>query len=349
MTPEQRERYLRQIIFNPLGESGQQKLLDAHVLLVGCGATGSVIANTLARAGIGHLTLVDRDFIELNNLQRQILFDEDDLAEGLPKAVAAARKLAKINSTITVEPIVADVNGENIEDLIRDATLVLDGTDNFVTRYIVNDACVKHNKAWIYGGAVGSTGMTLNIIPHQTACFRCVFPHPPAPGTLPTCDTAGVLAPIIGVIASIVCAEAIKFIAQSSELNDKLISIDLWEHSFEAYRVARRADCVTCQRHEFEFIAEEQGMASALLCGKNAIQIRPARKHKINLSYLANRLTDLGRVSYNEYLLKFVTPTRSAGSGQEFELTVFPDARAIVQGTEDENVAKSLYSKYVGN
>jgi adenylyltransferase/sulfurtransferase len=311
-------------------------------LLVGCGATGSVIANTLVRAGVGHLTIVDRDFVELNNLQRQILFDEEDIAEGLPKAVAAAHKLVKINSSVRVEPVVADVNAENIEDLMREATLVLDGTDNFETRYLINDACVKHDKPWVYGGAVGSSGMTMNIRPNETACFRCVFPHAPAPGTLPTCDTAGVLAPIVNVVASIVCAEAIKLLTGAlAQLNHGLVSIDLWDNSFETYGVQRRADCVTCQQHRYEYLAAELGTVSALLCGKNAVQIRPGRKHKVNLSYLANKLTDLGSVSFNEYLLKFRM--------QRFELTVFPDARVIVQGTEDENVAKSLYAKYVGN
>ncbi|HEY6041524.1 MAG TPA: ThiF family adenylyltransferase [Anaerolineae bacterium] len=342
MTPPDRSRYLRQFIFAPLGEAGQEKLLAARVLLVGCGATGSVIANTLVRAGVGQLVIVDRDFVELNNLQRQILFDEEDIAEGLPKAVAAANKLAKINSSVAVEPVVADVNAENIEDLMRDAALVLDGTDNFETRYLVNDACVKHNKPWIYGGAVGSSGMTMNIRPIETACFRCIFPHAPAPGTLPTCDTAGVLAPIVNVIASLVCAEAIKLLTGAlDQLNRGLVSIDLWDNSFETYSVHRRADCLTCQERTFEYLTAEQGTVTALLCGKNAVQIRPAHKHKVNLSYLANRLADLGSVSFNEYLLKFKTP--------RIELTVFPDARTIVQGTEDESVAKSLYAKYVGN
>ena len=185
MKPEERVRYLRQTIFPPLGEAGQEKLLAAHVLIVGCGATGSVVANTLARAGVGHLTIADRDFIELNNLQRQILFDVDDISAGVPKAVAAANKLKRANPGITIEPVVADVNAENIEELVEDAQLVLDGTDNFETRYLVNDACLKYGIPWVYGGAVGSYGASLTIIPHQTACFRCMFPNAPAPGPFP--------------------------------------------------------------------------------------------------------------------------------------------------------------------
>lgn len=203
MNTQDRARYLRQIIFSPLGAEGQEKLLAARVLIVGCGATGSVSANNLARAGVGTLKIADRDFIELNNLQRQILFDEDDIAAGLPKAVAAARKLARINSSIQILPYVTDVDAENIEELIEDVDLVLDGTDNFETRYLINDACVKHDKPWIYSGAVGSYGSSMTILPHRSACFRCVFANAPPPGTLPTCDTAGVIGPIVNLIGSL--------------------------------------------------------------------------------------------------------------------------------------------------
>jgi molybdopterin/thiamine biosynthesis adenylyltransferase len=336
-----RARYLRQTIFAPLGEAGQEKLLAARVLILGCGATGSTIANTLARAGVGHLKIADRDFIELNNLQRQLLFDEADIAAGLPKAVAAARSLSKINSSITVEPIVADVNAENIEDLMADADLLLDGTDNFETRYLINDACVKHNRPWIYGGAVGSYGATMTIIPRVTACFRCVHRHTPPPGTLATCDTAGVIAPIVTVIASIVSAEAIKLLSGSGTRNQGMIHIDLWENTFETFQVARHPDCPTCVHEEYDFLeGAGSGVMTAFLCGRNAVQVRAGRGHSLNLRELAGRLSKVGPAMFNEYLVHF--------SIDNYRMTIFPDARAIVQGTDDETVAKNLYAKYVG-
>lgn len=341
MNPNDRARYLRQIIFPPLGAAGQEKLLAARVLIVGCGATGSVIANTLARAGVGQLTIADRDFLELNNLQRQVLFDQDDLAAGLPKAVAAARKLERVNSSIKITPIVADVNAENIEELLAGVDLVLDGTDNFETRYLVNDACVKHNRAWIYGGAVASYGASLTIIPRVSACFRCVFAQAPAPGALATCDTAGVIAPIVNVIASIVSAEALKLLSGSGARNAGLIHIDLWDNTFESFHVARRADCPTCVHDQYDFLKGAQaGVVTAALCGRNAVQVRAGSKRTLDLPLLAERLSRVGQVSFNAYLLSFKVDA--------YELTIFPDARVIVKGTEDETAAKNLYAKYVG-
>lgn len=341
MNPNTRARYLRQIIFAPLGESGQEKLLGSRVLIIGCGATGSVVANTLARAGIGYIRLADRDFIELNNLQRQMLFDEQDIAEGLPKAVAAARKLQKINSSISVEPVVADVNAENIEDLIANVDLVLDGTDNFDTRYLINDACVKHNRPWIYGGAVSSYGATMTIIPHETACFRCVFPNAPQPGTLATCDTAGVIAPIINVIGSLVSAEAIKLLSGSGTRNEGMIHIDVWDNTFETFNLGRLPGCPACGEEEFEFLEGGQtGVMTTSLCGRNAVQVRTGRGQSINLPELTERLSQVGQATLNEYLLNFVV--------DDYQLTIFPDARAIIKGTDDETVAKNLYAKYVG-
>lgn len=339
MNEQDRARYLRQIIFSGLGEAGQEKLLAARVLVVGCGATGSVIASTLARAGIGFLKIADRDFVELNNLQRQVLYDESDVSSRTPKAIAAAQKLGRINSTIQIQPCVTDANAENIEDLIADVDLVLDGTDNFETRYLVNDACVKQNKPWIYGGAVSSYGATITIVPHSTACFRCVFRNAPPAGTLPTCDTAGVIAPIVNVMGSLVSAEAIKLISGSGERNAGLIHIDLWENTFDTVEIARRTDCPCCVEHHFEYLDGTHDGA-AFLCGRNAIQIRPVQKHALDLAQLAQRLTPLGRVTQNEYLVQF--------SLDDFDLTIFPDARAIVQGTQDTSVARSVYAKYVG-
>ncbi len=339
MNESTRARYLRQIIFSNIGEAGQEKLLAARVLVVGVGATGSVIASTLARSGIGYLKIADRDFVELNNLQRQVLYDEDDVNSRTPKAIAAAQKLRRINSSLRIVPCVVDVHAENIEEMIGDVDLVLDGTDNFETRYLINDACVKHNKAWIYGGAVSSYGASMTIVPNVSACFRCVFLHAPPPGTLPTCDTAGVIAPIVNVVGSLVSSEALKFFVGSGERNRGLINIDLWENTFDVLEIERRTDCPCCRQHKFDFLDDAHDGA-AFLCGRNAIQIRPGKKSALNLAHLAARLAPLGRVTQNEYLVQFAL--------DDFDITIFPDARAIIKGTEDASVARSVYAKYVG-
>lgn len=339
MNPDQKARYLRQTIFAPIGAAGQEKLLAARVLVVGCGATGSVIASTLARAGVGFLKIADRDFVELNNLQRQVLYDEQDVAARTPKVIAAAQKLAQINSTIRVAPLITDVNAENIEALIEDVDLVLDGTDNFETRYVVNDACVKHGKPWIYGGAVSSTGASMTIVPRESACFRCVFPHAPPPGTLPTCDTAGVIGPIVNVVGSLVSAEALKFITGSGTRNTGLINIDLWDNTFDTFTVARREDCPCCVCGEYEYL-DEADDGAAFLCGQNAIQVRPSRKAVLDLAELADRLEPLGRVTRSDYLVQFTL--------DDLDMTIFQDARAIIKGTEDVSVARGVYAKYVG-
>lgn len=339
MNSSERARYLRQIIFAPLGEAGQEKLLAARVLVVGCGATGSVIASTMARAGVGSLKIADRDFVELNNLQRQVLYDEEDVNARTPKAIAAAEKLRRVNSSIRIEPCVTDVNAENIQELVQDVDLVLDGTDNFETRYLINDACVKNSTPWIYGGAVSSHGATLTILPGESACFRCVFLNAPPPGTLPTCDTAGVIGPIVNVVGSLVSSEAIKLLAGSGERNRALINIDLWENTFDTIEVARREDCPCCIKHQFDYL-EEANDGAAFLCGRNAIQVRPAQKSALDLAQLAMRLAPLGRVMQNEYLIQF-TPG-------DFDMTIFADGRAIIHGTEDASVARSVYAKYVG-
>lgn len=342
MNEHQRERYLRQTLFAPFGAQGQERLLSARVVIVGCGANGSVMASTLARAGIGTLAITDRDFVELKNLQRQILFDEDDVAKGMPKAIAAAEKLRRANSSIHVEGIVSDVNAENIEELIAGATLVMDGTDNFETRFVINDACVKHSIPWIYAGAVASYGMTLTIVPRVTPCLRCVFQNAPAPGTLPTCDTAGIMPPIVNVMASIASAEAIKFIAGSGTRNPGLINIDLWENSYDVLAIQRRDDCPTCGQARYEFLdGQRGGTMTASLCGRNAVQVNPGRGHTLRLNDLADRLRGVGQVIVNEYLIR--------ANIDNFEITVFPDARAIIKGTDDAAVARSIYAKYIGS
>jgi molybdopterin-synthase adenylyltransferase len=342
MNSQERERYLRQTIFAPLGAAGQERLLAARVVIVGCGANGSAMANTLARAGVGTLVIVDRDYVELNNLPRQMLFDEEDVSRGAPKAIAAEEKLRRVNSSIKIESLVLDVNSENIEDLIANATLVMDGTDNFQTRLLLNDACVKNSIPWIYVGAVASYGMTMTIVPHKTACLRCVFQHEPAPGTLPTCDTAGVIGPIVGVMASIACAEAIKLLAGAGTLNPGIINVDLWDNSYDTLTIARRADCPTCGQHKYDYLEGSHGdTLTTFLCGHDAIQVNPGRGHSLDLAELADRLRQLGPISQNEYLLRF--------SVDKYELTIFPDGRMIAKGTDDAVIARGLYSKYVGS
>jgi len=343
MTHPDLSRYARQIIFPDLGEAGQRKLLDSTVVLIGCGATGTVIANHLARSGVGHLRIVDRDFIELNNVQRQLLFDEQDIADGLPKAEAARRKLARINSQITVEGIVADVTADNILDLLAGADLAMDGADNFETRFLLNDACVKLGLPWVYTGVIASYGMTMTIRPGETACLRCLLGQMPAPGTAPTCDTAGVLAPSVSVVASIAAGEALKLLAGFGELNTgSLLNFDLLDNSLERFEVLRRPDCPACGQRNLEFLHAQSGTRSATLCGRNAVQISVAGRPAVDLAELAGRLRQSGiaQVTANPYLL------RAPVDG--LELTVFADARAIIKGTEDESVARTVYAKYVG-
>jgi len=336
-------RYARQTIFHGIGRAGQEKLLAAKVVIIGCGATGTMLANHLARAGVGELLIVDRDFIELNNLQRQMLFDENDLRDALPKAIAAERKLRAINSEITVRGIVADVNAENIESLIAGATLVMDGTDNFETRYLLNDACVKHGIPWIYTGAVSGYGMSQTIIPNETACLRCVFPDVPPPGTSPTCDTAGVVGPVVGTLAGISATEAIKFLVGKGELNRGIIHIDLWDLSLEQFPIGKkRDDCEACGKGHFEFLDEERGSVSTGLCGRNAVQIRVGKGQIINLSQVKERIEKTAKITAaNNFLLRFKMDAN-------YEMTLFADGRAIIKGTDEESVARNLYAKYVG-
>ncbi len=333
-------RYHRQTIFHGIGRAGQTKLLAAKVVVIGCGATGTVIANHLARAGIGELVVVDRDFIELNNLQRQMLFDENDLRAALPKAIAAERKLRAINSEITVRGVVADVTAENIEQLIDGATLVMDGSDNFETRYLLNDACVKHNIPWIYTGAVSGYGMSQTIIPDETPCLRCVFPDVPPPGTSPTCDTAGVVGPVVGAIAGISAAEAIKLLVGQGELNRGIIHLDLWDLTLEQFPTgAPRSDCPACGQHRFEFLEDETGTGAFTLCGRNAVQIRG---RKVSLETVAAQVEKVATITArNDFLLRFTVPP-------EYEITLFADGRAIIKGTDEESAARGLYSKYIG-
>ena len=337
-------RYARQMRFAPLARDGQERLLASRALVVGCGALGAVIANTLARAGVGRLRIVDRDFLELNNLQRQVLYDEDDVAAGLPKAIAAKNRLARINSQIEIEAHVADVDHTNIERLLDGAHCLVDGTDNFETRFLLNDAAVKLGIPWVYGGCLGAEGQSLTILPGQTPCLRCLMPDPPPPGSTPTCDSAGILATIIGVIASLEANEAIKILSGHPEAASRTwLVMDLWDNTLRQIKLegAKSADCPCCGRREFPWLAGERGSHTAILCGRNSVQLSFPGREPVSLEQLEAKLAAVGQVTRNKYLVR-------AAIG-EHQLTVFPDGRAVIGGTEDVAEAKSLYAKYVGN
>lgn len=336
------ERYSRQILFREIGKDGQRKLLNSHVLLVGCGALGASHAEMLARAGVGFLRIVDRDFVEFTNLQRQTLFSEQDAQARLPKAIAAQKRVRKINSEIEVEPIVADVNYSNIESFIKDCDLVLDGTDNFITRYLVNEACVKHNKTWIYGAAVSSYGTTMTIIPHETPCLRCIFEEMPSAGSAPTCDTAGVIMPIIATISAVQVTEALKILTGKNDaLHRSLMQFDVWQSEWRKIKLNNpNPDCVVCGRRKFELLDAENANFSTTLCGRDAIQVLPPKPTDLDLEKLAENLKKIAEVKQNEYLVRLTV--------EGFELTIFRDARAIIRGTDDESTARSIYAKYIG-
>ena len=337
------ERYSRQILFSGIGKEGQRQLLQSRALIIGCGALGSAHAESLARAGVGKLRIVDRDFVEASNLQRQTMFTERDADERIPKAVAAAKHIREINGEIEVDSEIADVNHSNIERLVKDCDVVLDGTDNFATRYLINDACVKQEINWIYGAAVGSYGVTMTIRPHQTPCLRCVFEEAPPAASAPTCDTAGVIMPIISVVAAVQVAEALKLLTgQTEALHRTLMQLDVWRNEWRKINPGPPSpDCPTCAVGRFETLEAASGDFAAVLCGRNAVQISPAQATQLNFEELAERLRVTGEVKFNDYLLRFRTG--------EFELTVFQDARSIIRGTSEITTARSLYAKYIGN
>ncbi len=339
MSPDQRDRYSRQVLFPPIGEEGQEKLLRARAVIVGCGALGSFQAGALARAGVGRIVIIDRDYVESSNLQRQWLFDEADAAEGLPKAIAAARQLARVNSTTAVEVHVADLVPQNAEDLLLPADVILDGTDNFETRYVMNDVAVKHGVAWIYGAAVGSYGLTMPILPGRSACLACLFPTPPS-GPQPTCDTTGIVNAAVSLVASVQVADALKILAGKIEdVKPRLFTADVWKNTYRTVSAAERnPDCPACGRREFPYLAGRDRPPISL-CGRNSVQIHE-RNRPIDLRALGSTLARLGAVRANDYAVRFFCAP--------FELTVFPDGRAIIKGTTDPAVARSLYAKYVG-
>lgn len=337
-------RYVRQTRFAPLGQVGQQRLMAGRALVCGCGALGSVLANLLVRAGVGTVRIVDRDFVELSNLQRQVLFDEEDAAAGQPKAVAAAAKLARINSAVTVEPVVADVNFRNLAQLADGMQVIVDGTDNFETRFLINDFGLQSGVPWVYGGCVGAEGQTMTIVPRRTACLRCLIRDCPPPGSTPTCDTVGILGPIVGVIASIQALEAIKILSGNLEaISRSLTIVDLWTarvRQVDVTELRDRVDCPGCKRNELPWLAGKGGSRSAVLCGRNAVQLSAPEGTRVSLDALAARLTALGQVVHNPYLVRLKT--------EDHELTIFADGRAIVGGTDDLAFARTLYDKYVG-
>ena len=334
------DRYSRQILFAGIGAEGQKKLSLAKVAIVGCGATGACVSGLLGRAGVGHLRIIDRDYVEFSNLQRQTLFDEADATESLPKAIAAARKISAFNSEIHVEAEVADLTAENVDSLLADADLILDATDNFETRYLINDFAVKHLRPWIYAAAVGSYAVTMNILPGETACLSCIFPAAPQ-GAVETCDTAGILNAAVNLVGSIQAAEAVKFLVGAREqLRRTLLSFDLWTNDHAEVSAARpHSDCRTCMGREFPYL-EEKTRLHTTLCGRNSVQIHQ-RHSPVDFSEIAARLQPHGKVKHNTFVLKFWR--------DPYEVTLFPDGRAIIKGTSDTAVARSLYAKFIGS
>ena len=342
MNNNRRNRYFKQILLQEIGEQGQDLLNKSTALIAGCGALGSVIANTLVRTGVGHIKIIDRDFIELDNLPRQVLFDEEDIRKGLPKAIAAYEKLKYINSEIRIEPIVGDLTPENIERLIKDVDIILDGTDNFETRFLINNACIKHNIPWIYGGVVSTLGMSATIIPGETPCFQCLVSEMPQPGTLPTCDTVGVLGTVVNIIASIECTEAIKILTDQKEsLLRKLIYIDPWNGRWNFYDFKDvNSHCTVCNDKNFIYLEKRKGSHATSLCGQNSVQISVFSKEPVQFPNIAKRLEAIGDVSYNDYMLKLKIDS--------YEFVLFRDNRTIIKGTSDISLAKNLFSKYIG-
>jgi molybdopterin-synthase adenylyltransferase len=334
------EKYSRQILFAPIGAEGQTKLLQSKAVIIGCGALGTAQANALVRAGVGTVRIVDRDFVEESNLQRQMLFDEADARESLPKAVAAERKLRQINSDVKIEGVIADADSSNIEEFIGGFDVVLDATDNFETRYLLNDAAVKLDIPWIYGAVVASYAASMTILPGRSACLACVFPKSPR-GLHETCDTVGVIGPAVSWAASIQSAEALKILlGREADLHGSLVAYDLWSNRFQQVKTSRDPECPVCVSHEYLYL-EQGGATHVSMCGRNSVQIHPSESRGLDLAALRARLEQFGSVQSNDFLLKF-----SPGS---YELTVFPDGRVIVKGTQDPSLAKSLYARYVSS
>lgn len=333
------DRYSRQTRFAPFGPAGQKRLAEATVVVLGCGALGTFSAGALARAGVGRLRVLDRDVVEWSNLQRQWLFEEADAATSAPKAAAAARRLAAINSSVEIEGLAVDLDARNIEDLLEDAALVLDATDNFETRFLLNDYCVQNGIPWIYGAAVGSYGLSFPILPGLGPCFRCLYPEPPS-GAQPTCETAGVLNSITSLVAAWQSALATRILVEGAPaIPLQLTRFDSWKMETRQSAIARDPDCPCCGQGEYRFL-DGRRRAPVSLCGRNAVQIHE-REGALDLAALEQQLTGLGGLRRNEFALRF-------DPQPGIEMTVFPDGRAIIRGTQDVGQARSLYARYIG-
>lgn len=347
MSERELDRYSRQMLFPAIGRRGQQRLSHSQVVIIGCGALGTVMAQTLVRAGVGNVRLIDRDFIELDNLQRQVLFDEQDIVENLPKAEAAARKLRRINSAVEIEGVVADVHSRNVESLTSDADLLLDGTDNLETRFLINDVAVKLRLPWIYGAVIAAEGVMMPIFPGRGPCLRCIWEQAPPPGATPTCDTAGVLSPIVNIIASMQALEAIKLLAGcEDDVIRRFTTVDAWSGRVQRIDMTpawERGECPCCKLGRFEYLSGERGSATSSLCGRNAVQISPESppERPLDLGRIAATLPGVARARCNAFMLRFTIDSNL--------VTLFPDGRAIIKGTEDPAVARGLYARYVGS
>ena len=339
MSPAEKERYSRQIRFSPIGEEGQEKIRRARICVVGCGALGSFQAEALARAGVGKLQVVDRDYVDYTNLQRQWLYDESDAANELPKAVAAARRLRRLNSHVRVESLVHDVTPSNAEELLADCDLIMDGSDNFETRYLLNDLSVKNNTPWIYGAAVGSYGVAMPVVPDRGPCLACVYPQPPS-GSQLTCDVNGVIASATASIAALQVSLALRLIAGWKDFECRIQTMDVWEGTAKQVRAGERdPECAVCNKREFRYL-DGSRHTPVSLCGRNAVQLHESSR-PLNLRELAIRLQPIGAVRVNEFALRLALP--------KYDLTVFPDGRAIVKGTTEIGVARSLYAQLIGS
>jgi molybdopterin/thiamine biosynthesis adenylyltransferase len=339
MDQETFEKYSRQILFPGIGEAGQERLLGGSAALVGAGALGGALAALLVRAGLGRLRIIDRDFVEPSNLQRQVLFDEADARQALPKAVAAERKLRAANSSVAVEGVVADLGPRNARELLEGFSVLLDGTDNFETRFLLNDAAIEFSTPWIYAAVVSSYGLTMPILPGRTACLACLVDSSARAGMEETCDTVGVINPAVSLVASLAAAQAIKLIAGEDEPEPRLLSCDVWTGKFQSICVARNPDCPACAQRELRYLAGE-AQPHITLCGRDSVQIHE-RERRLNLAALGRRLEAVAQeVRKNDFLLRFRVPP--------YELTVFRDGRAIVKGTRDPALARSLYARYIG-
>jgi len=341
------DRYSRQISFSGIGIAGQKCIAKSSVTIIGIGALGTVLAETMVRSGVGHVRLVDRDYIEISNLQRQVLFDEEDIQNHLPKAQAAAIKLRKINSTIHIEPFVADVNHETIDEFIGGADLILDGTDNLHTRYLINDVAMRDNIPWIYGAATGGSGMMMVVKPNGKPCLRCLFDTPPDPGTMETCETAGVIGPLVSLIASYQSIEALKILSGNiDKTNENLVTFEPWHNRIYQMKLDKLIDgCICCRDGQYDFLVGKGALRTVSLCGRDAVQIRVRRddkgKKKLDLDEIEHRLRLSGRVERSAFMLRFKIET--------YDITIFPDCRVIIKGTEDPDIARTLYAKYIGH